>query len=188
MNANSEEATAADLLATLPEEEIARVIYEYGEERFSRRIARRIVERREAGDPVITTKQLAGLVEKAVKANRHAPVHPATRTFQALRIAVNEELGGLDPFLSDAIDALKLTGKLAVISFHSLEDRIVKKAFRRHAGVCECPPRLPVCQCGATKKVEILTGRPVIPSEAEMHRNPRARSAKLRVCQRLISE
>lgn len=188
MNANSEELTAADLLATLPEEEIARVIYEYGEERFSRRIARRIVERRETGDPVITTKQLAELVERTVKANRRALVHPATRTFQALRIAVNEELSGLDRFLSDAVDLLQPLGKLVVISFHSLEDRIVKKTFRRFAGVCECPPRLPICQCGAVKRIEILTGRPVISSTAEIETNPRARSAKLRACMKLTNE
>lgn len=185
MNGESDEPTAAELLKQLPEEEIANLIYEYGEERFSRRIARWIVERRERGEPIKTTRQLAELVERAVKTGRHDKIHPATRTFQALRIAVNRELENLDLFLSDAIDVLETGGKLAVISFHSLEDRIVKQTFRRLSGVCECPPRLPVCQCGATKKVEILTRRPVVPDEAEMAANPRARSAKLRVCRRL---
>lgn len=185
MNAESDELTAAELLAELPEEEIARIIYEYGEERFSRRIARWIVERRERGEPIETTRQLAELVERAVKQGRHEKIHPATRTFQALRIAVNRELENLDLFLQDAIDVLEAGGKLAVISFHSLEDRIVKQTFRRLSGVCECPPRLPVCQCGATEKVEILTRRPLTADEAEMAANPRARSAKLRVCRRV---
>lgn len=188
MNAGGDEPTAADLLATLPETEIARIIYEYGEERFSRRIARKIVERRESGEPVTTTVQLAALVEKSVKTGRFDKIHPATRTFQALRIAVNGELENLDLFLRDAIDVLQTNGKLAVISFHSLEDRIVKQTFRRLSGVCECPPRLPVCQCGAVRKIEILTRRPIVPDEAEMAANPRARSAKLRVCRRLEDE
>ncbi len=188
MNAESPELTAAELLKTLSEEEIANIIYEYGEERFSRRIARRIIEKRENGEPLETTDQLAELVAKAVKAGRHERIHPATRTFQALRIAVNRELENLDLFLQDAIDVLKPNGKLAVISFHSLEDRIVKRAFRKLSGVCECPPRLPLCQCGAVRRVEILTNRPVVPNEAEMQANPRARSAKLRVCRRLESE
>lgn len=185
MNAESDEPTAGELLAELPEEEIARIIYEYGEERFSRRIARWIVERRERGEAIETTRQLAELVERAVKQGKHEKIHPATRTFQALRIAVNRELENLDLFLQDAIDVLEADGRLAVISFHSLEDRIVKQTFRRLSGVCECPPRLPVCQCGATEKVEILTRRPVTANEAEMAANPRARSAKLRVCRRV---
>lgn len=188
MNASSNEPTAAEVLKILSEEEIANIIYKYGEERFSRRIARRIVEKRESGEPVETTKQLAELVEKAVKTNRFEKIHPATRTFQALRIAVNRELEGLDSFLINAIEVLEQDGRLAVISFHSLEDRIVKQTFRRLSGICECPPRLPVCQCGATQKVEILTRRPVIPTETEMAANPRARSAKLRVCRRLEAE
>lgn len=185
MNAGSTEATAADLLKTLSEEEIANVIYEYGEERFSRRIARNIVAKREAGEPVETTMQLAGIVERSVKRDFKNKIHPATRTFQALRIAVNRELNGLDDFLKTAIENLETNGKLAVISFHSLEDRIVKTTFRRLSGVCECPPRLPVCQCGAIAEVEILTRRPITASDAETARNPRSRSAKLRVCRKL---
>lgn len=185
MNQQSDEPTAAELLATLPEEAIANLIYEYGEERFSRRIARRIIERRENGEAVETTKQLADLVAGAIKTGKFERIHPATRTFQALRIAVNKELEGLSEFLTDAVDVLEINGKFAVISFHSLEDRIVKREFRRLAGICECSPRLPVCQCGAVKKVEILTARPIIASDDEMNENPRARSAKLRVCKRL---
>lgn len=185
MNQSGDDVTAAELLKELSEEEIANVIYEYGEERASRRIARRIVERRERNEPIETTDQLAELVAKVTKSGKHERIHPATKTFQALRIAVNRELEKLDVFLSDAIDILEPDGKLAVISFHSLEDRIVKNAFRKLAGVCECPTRLPVCQCGAVKKVEILTRRPIAASAAETLENPRARSAKLRVCKRL---
>lgn len=185
MNQRGDELTAAELLETLSEEAIANLIYEYGEERASRRIARRIVERRERGEAIKTTDELAELVAKTVKAGKHERIHPATKTFQALRIAVNRELDGLNDFLSDAIDVSEPNGKLAVISFHSLEDRIVKNVFRRFSGVCECSPRLPVCQCGAVKKVEILTRRPLAASEAETTANPRARSAKLRVCRRL---
>jgi 16S rRNA (cytosine1402-N4)-methyltransferase len=185
MNGGSDEPTAAQLLETLPEEEIARIIYEYGEERFSRRIARWIVEHREKGEPIKTTKQLADLVWRAVKTNKHDRIHPATRTFQALRIAVNKELEDLDRFLKDSVDVLETDGRFAVISFHSLEDRIVKQTFRRLSGRCECPPRLPFCQCGAEKTIEILTNRPVTANETEMAENPRARSAKLRACRKL---
>lgn len=177
--------TAAELLQRLSEEEIANVIYQYGEERFSRRIARWIVERRERGEPIETTKELADLVSRAVKKSKHDQIHPATRTFQALRIAVNKELEILADFISDAIDILDITGRLAIISFHSLEDRIVKQTFQKLAGKCSCPPRLPGCICGAEKKVEILTKRPVVPGAEEMADNPRARSAKLRVCSKL---
>jgi len=185
MDPSGADETAAELLARLPEEEIARIIYEYGEERRSRRIARRIVERREAGDPVETTGRLAELVARAVGHKPGDRIHPATRTFQALRIAVNRELEGLDRFLETAVDLLQTQGRLAVISFHSLEDRVVKRAMRRLAGHCECPPRLPVCQCGARRAVEILTRRPVVPGDREVAENPRARSAKLRVCSKL---
>jgi len=185
MNAGSEEETAAELLARLPEEEIARIIFEYGEERKSRRIARWIVERREAGRAIETTVELAALVARAVGYKRTDRIHPATRTFQALRIAVNHELEGLEAFLEASVDLLQPSGRLVVISFHSLEDRIVKRALRRLAGQCECDPRLPVCACGARRAVEILTRRPVTPTEAEMNENPRARSAKLRACRKL---
>jgi 16S rRNA (cytosine1402-N4)-methyltransferase len=185
MDATGDEETAAELLERLPEEEIARVLYEYGEERKSRRIARWIVERRERGEPLKTTGELASLVARAVGYKRGDRVHPATRTFQALRIAVNDELEGLDEFVETAVDLLETRGRLAVISFHSLEDRVVKRALRRLAGQCECGRRVPVCACGARRAVEVLTRRPVVPSEQELEENPRARSAKLRACSKL---
>ena len=185
MDAKGEYPTAAELLQTLSQEEIANTIYQFGEERFSRRIARRIVERREAGNPVATTRELAELVERAVPRSKKDKIHPATRTFQALRIAVNNELGVLENFLSDSVESLAPGGRLAVISFHSLEDRIVKQAFLKLSGRCQCPPRLPICQCGAVKKVEILTKKPVVPTETELSENPRSRSAKLRAVRKL---
>jgi 16S rRNA (cytosine1402-N4)-methyltransferase len=188
MDAGGDEETAAELLARLPEEEIARVIFEYGEERRSRKIARWIVERREQGRPVETTVELAELVARAAGHKRGERIHPATRTFQALRIAVNRELEGLGEFVETAVDLLQAGGRLVVISFHSLEDRIVKRQLRRLAGQCECPPRAPVCSCGARRVVEILTKRPVVATEGELAENPRARSAKLRACAKLGGE
>ena len=176
--------TAAELLGRLSEVEIARLIFEYGEERHSRRIARRIVERREAGEPVTSTTELARLVERAIGGKKRR-IHPATRTFQALRIAVNRELEGLDQFVADAIDALEPHGRFAVISFHSLEDRIIKRTLLKLSGRCQCPPRLPQCACGARTTIEILTRRPLTPTEDEIAENPRARSAKLRVAAKL---
>src|SRR5437879_5496253 len=153
--------TAAELLGRLSEVEIARIIFEYGEERRARRIARWIVERRERGELIQTTRDLAELVARAVGPDKKRRIHPATRTFQALRIAVNAELENLDRFISEAVDQLEPDGRLAVISFHSLEDRIVKRTLLKLAGRCQCPPRLPKCLCGATKAVEILTRRPL---------------------------
>ncbi len=178
-------ATAADLLQQLPESEIARIIFEYGEERHSRRIARRIVERREQGQPITTTTELAELVRAAAGGHKRNQIHPATRTFQALRIAVNRELEGLGEFVETAVDLLIPGGRFVGISFHSLEDRILKRELRRLSGQCECPPRLPVCSCGARKAVEVLTRRPVVPGSREVDENPRARSAKLRACRKL---
>jgi 16S rRNA (cytosine1402-N4)-methyltransferase len=172
--------TAAELLGRLSEVEIANLIFEYGEERGSRRIARAVVQRRDRGEPVATTTDLANLVERAVGKGNKRRIHPATRTFQALRIAVNRELENLDRFLFDAVDHLEQAGHLAVISFHSLEDRIIKRTLLRLSGKCQCPPRLPKCICGATKQVEILTRRALVPGESEMDENPRSRSAKLR--------
>lgn len=185
MNAGGDEETAAELLARLPEEEIARIIFEYGEERRSRRIAKWIVEKREQGDPVETTKALADLVARAVGSRRTDKVHPATRTFQALRIAVNGELEGLGEFVETAVDLLQTDGCFVAISFHSLEDRTVKQTLRRLSGYCECSPRAPVCSCGARRAVEVLTRRPIMPGETEVIENPRARSAKLRACRKL---
>jgi 16S rRNA (cytosine1402-N4)-methyltransferase len=185
MDASGEEETAAELLARLPEEEIARIIFEYGEERRSRRISRWIVERRERGEAIGSTKELADLVARAVGHRKTDKVHPATRTFQALRIAVNRELEGLGEFIETAIDLLQPDGRFVAISFHSLEDRIVKQTLRRLAGQCVCSPRSPVCSCGARRAVEILTRRPLVPGEEEVSENPRARSAKLRACRKL---
>jgi 16S rRNA (cytosine1402-N4)-methyltransferase len=182
------ETTAADLLQQLPESEIARIIFEFGEERHSRRIARRIVERREQGKPVTTTKELADLVAAAVGGRKQQQIHPATRTFQALRIAVNNELEGLGDFVQLAVDLLASDGRFVGISFHSLEDRILKQELRRLSGHCQCPPRLPVCSCGAREVVEVLTRRPVAPSAREIEENPRARSAKLRAARKLVSQ
>ncbi len=134
--------------------------------------------------PIETTKQLAEVI-KSVKHQRYGEIDPSTLTFQALRIATNEELVGLEQFVDDAVSVLEPGAKLAVISFHSLEDRIVKRAFRRLEGECTCPPHMPVCGCGARAVIEQLTGRPVTASEDEIAGNPRSRSAKLRVAEKL---
>jgi 16S rRNA (cytosine1402-N4)-methyltransferase len=192
MNAASDEETAADLLQRLSEEEIAAIIFNYGEERNSRRIAKWIVETREKGKPISTTKELADLVARAAGKRKNWQIHPATRTFQALRIAVNHELDNLGQFVSTAIDLLKADGRFVVISFHSLEDRIMKQELRRLAGYCQCATRgsgwrqgVNVCTCGAKRLVEILTKRPVVTDEFETEVNPRSRSAKLRACRKL---
>ena len=176
--------TAADLLQQLPESEIARIIFEFGEERHSRRIARRIVECREQGKPITTTTELADLVRQATGGHKRNQIHPATRTFQALRIAVNNELEGLGKFVESAVDLLIPGGRFVGISFHSLEDRILKRELRKLSGYCQCPPSLPVCSCGARKTVEILTRRPVTAGDRELAENPRARSAKLRAAEK----
>jgi 16S rRNA (cytosine1402-N4)-methyltransferase len=185
MNPASETGTAAELLLQQSEEEIARILFEYGEERRSRRIAKWIVESRERGEPIQTTSALAELVQRAVGYSKGRAIHPATRTFQAHRIAVNGELAGLDQFVAAAIDLLQPDGRFVAISFHSLEDRIIKQELRRLSGYCQCPPRVPVCSCGARRAVELLTRRPVVPDDTEVKRNPRARSAKLRACRKL---
>jgi 16S rRNA (cytosine1402-N4)-methyltransferase len=180
--------TAAELLEELEEVEIANVIYQFGEERASRKIARRIVKRREQGRPVKTTTELADLVASVLGRKHGERIHPATRTFQALRIAVNRETEILEGFIDDAADVLRPGGVIAIIAFHSLEDRIVKNEFRRLSGKCSCPPRMPVCQCRAVKKLEILTKKPIEPTPAEAEANPRARSAKLRAARRLAEQ
>jgi len=187
MNPDSGEETAAELLLRLPEEETAAVIFKYGEERNSRRIARWIVESREQGKPISTTKELADLVARAAGKRKRWDIHPATRTFQALRIAVNGELENLDQFVSTTVDLLQADGRLVVISFHSLEDRVVKQELRRLSGQCQCGSRnrRAPCTCGARRAVEVLTKRPVVPDEVEIEENPRSRSAKLRACRKL---
>jgi 16S rRNA (cytosine1402-N4)-methyltransferase len=179
------ETSAAELVNTLPEVELARILWEWGEERYSRRIARRIVGRREAA-PLETTQELVDAVWGAYPPNeRHGRLHPATRTFQALRIAVNDELAALEPALQAAAARLTPGGRIVVLAYHSLEDRIVKRAFEYLAGRCRCPPGFPICGCGARETVRLLTRKPQVPGEAEVARNPRARSARLRAVERL---
>lgn len=185
MNSDSDSATAAELLAELSEKELADVLYQFGEERRSRKIARWVAQRNLEGRPITTTADLANLVERAIGNRAKDKIHPATRTFQALRIAVNGELDVLEEFINDSADLLTAGGILAIITFHSLEDRIVKYAFQRLAGKCICPPRIPKCICGAKTTFEILTRKPVLPQEAELRTNPRSRSAKLRVARKL---
>jgi 16S rRNA (cytosine1402-N4)-methyltransferase len=175
--------SAADLLNTLRERELADLIYHYGEERRSRQIARRIVAAREQA-PITRTSELARLTSVGVQ-GRPGGISPATRTFQALRIAVNDELGSLEAALPAALEILRPGGHLAVISFHSLEDRIVKRYFQAEEKGCACPPELPECVCGRVPRLRILTRHPLVPREDEQATNPRARSAKLRVAERL---
>lgn len=177
--------TAADLVNTLAEQELERIIRDFGEERWARRIAAAIVtKRREA--PVLTTLQLAGIVSRAIpRAKWEARLHPATRTFQAIRIAVNGELESLAKVLGDAVEALAPGGRLAVISFHSLEDRIVKTAFNELAQGCVCLKGVPRCVCGRVPVVKKLTGKPVTAGPGEIANNLRSRSAKLRAVEKL---
>lgn len=175
--------TAADLVNSLAAPELERIFREYGEENRARNVARAIVDAR-AQSPIETTVQLAEIVRGA--AGRHkSNIDAATRVFQALRIAVNSELEGLREFVLEAVRLLKPGGKMVVISFHSLEDRIVKEAFRYLASDCICPPSIPVCVCDKRSEAEILTRKPVIPTEKEARENPRSRSAKLRACRKL---
>lgn len=176
--------TAADILNQAEEQDLARIFFEYGEERFSRRIARRIVARR-AEAPIQTTQELAQLVRDVVPGG-HKPgrIHPATRVFQALRIEVNQELEQVRNGLAAGIELLRPGGRLVVISFHSLEDRIVKQLFRDQARGCVCPPKLPVCQCNQTPSVKLLTRKGVRAKEAEVAANSRSRSAILRAIER----
>lgn len=174
---------AIDLVNNLPEAELADLLYTYGEERKSRRIARAIVQAR----PIETTQQLANVVAK-VSVSRKSRIHPATRTFQALRIEVNQELDALQKVLPQAIRSLKPSGRLAVISYHSLEDRIVKHFFRDESRDCICPPKQPVCDCGHKATIKRLSKRPIRPTDGEISENPRARSARLRVVEKLSTE
>ncbi|MFZ4629635.1 MAG: 16S rRNA (cytosine(1402)-N(4))-methyltransferase RsmH [Blastocatellia bacterium] len=180
----SQGETAAELIARLSEPQLAELLWSYGEEPASRRIARRIVEQR-SRSPIRTTAQLADLVIRAVHQKGHWRIHPATRTFQALRIAVNRELEGLSTFVGEAVDLLAPEGRLVVITFHSLEDRLIKQALRFQAGQCQCPPHAPTCQCRAVRRVELLTRKALCPGPEEIALNPRARSARLRACRKL---
>lgn len=182
MRMGSAGPTAAELLERTDWEGLVSILRNYGEERRAAAIARAIVERREES-PLRTTGQLSLLVREVV-GDRGARIHPATRTFQALRIAVNDELGQLERFLEPAVRALRPEGRIAVISFHSLEDRIVKHTLRRLTGRCTCPPDFPVCRCNPQPVVKVLTAAPERPDETEVAVNPRARSARLRVAER----
>jgi 16S rRNA (cytosine1402-N4)-methyltransferase len=171
---------AADLVNTLSEAVLTDLLLRYGEERRARHVARAIVKSR----PLETTRQLAQVVSQVTSAGRPG-MHPATRTFQALRIAVNRELESLQAFLPQALASLAPGGRLAVISFHSLEDRIVKHYFVRESKDCICPPRQPACTCGHRAMLRIITRRPIRPDEAEIKNNPRSRSARLRVAEKI---
>jgi len=179
----SQGETAADLLDTLPEAELADIFWRYGDERRSRPIARRIVEARKR-QPITRADELARLVATVIH-GRPGGVHPATRVFQALRIAVNDELGSLEAALPAALDVIRPGGRIAVISFHSLEDRIVKRFFQAEERGCICPPELPACVCGRAPRLRVITRHPITAGEAELADNPRARSAKLRIAERL---
>lgn len=172
--------SASDLVNTLSEEELTELIWRYGEERHARRIAREICRSR----PLHTTVELAQIVERVVGGQRER-IHPATRTFQALRIAVNNELRALEEALPAAAESLASGGRLAVISFHSLEDRIVKQFFRRESKDCICPPEQPVCTSNHRATLREITRKPILPSSEEIETNPRARSAKLRVAEKI---
>jgi 16S rRNA (cytosine1402-N4)-methyltransferase len=172
--------SAADLVNNLPEKELADLLYQYGEERRSRQVAKTIVQSR----PLYTTVQLAEVVARVTSGGRKG-LHPATRTFQALRIAVNNELKAIEEVLPQAVNALVQGGRLAVISFHSLEDRIIKGFFRRESRDCICPPSQPVCTCGHRAELREINRRPIQPQETEMAENPRSRSARLRVAEKL---
>lgn len=182
----SQGMTAADLLAEVSEGELTRILREYGEEKWAARIARFVVERRQT-QPLRTTQDLVRVVDAAIPkaVRRKDDGHPARRTFQAVRIAVNDELDPLDRALEDFVDCLKPGGRLLVITFHSLEDRLTKRCFQRLQNPCVCPPKAPVCTCGRKPKVRILARGAVPPTAEEIARNPRARSAKLRVAEKL---
>jgi 16S rRNA (cytosine1402-N4)-methyltransferase len=177
--------TAADLVNERPEADLERIISEYGEERWAKRIASFIVKER-AESLITTTFRLVDIIKGAVpKAKWDERIHPATRTFQALRIAVNSELESLERGMRAALDLLKPGGRGVIISFHSLEDRIVKHIFREYAEGCTCPRQMPICVCGKQPRVKVLTGRPVTATDTETDENPRARSAKLRAVEKL---
>jgi len=177
--------TAKDLVNNLAEDELKKIIKDFGEERWASRIAVFICEDRKT-HPIETTGQLVEIIKKAIPAGaRRQGPHPAKRTFQALRIAVNKELEILESSVHSAVQALRSGGRICVITFHSLEDRIIKDLYRRLAQSCTCPREFPVCVCGGRRVIKIITSRPVIPSAVELESNPRARSAKLRIAEKI---
>jgi len=176
--------TAREIVNEWPERDITRILSEYGEERFAARIASRIARRREQA-PIRTTGELAELIREAIPAAaRRTGPHPARRSFQALRIAVNDELGALEDALEQSVRCLAPGGRVAVITFHSLEDRICKRVFTKYEGRCTCPPDFPVCVCNSEGLLRILTKKPIEPGPAEIEGNPRARSARLRIAEK----
>ena len=175
--------SASDVVNTYPEEELKRILWIYGEEKFSGRVARAIVQRREKS-PIRTTLELAETVAGAIPTRQKESQHPARRAFQAIRIEVNGELDAIEPSIRAAVEHMRPGGRLAVITFHSLEDRIVKETFRALATGCTCPPNFPVCVCGGKPKITLLSKKPIAPSEKELSENPRSHSAKLRVAER----
>ena len=186
MRMNSQDPLTAEVVVnTWPQEELKRILYTYGEERYAPAIAAAICRRREEA-PIKTTLELVDIIRSAMPAAAlREKQHPAKRSFQAIRIAVNDELGSVERVLEDAIDLLNPGGRLAIITFHSLEDRIVKTAMTAASKGCTCPPSFPVCVCGKKPKVKIISRKPIVASDEELERNPRARSAKLRVCEKL---
>lgn len=177
--------TAREIVNEWPEREIARILFQYGEEKFSRRIAKVIAERREQ-EPIETTGQLVELIKEGIPAAaRRTGGHPAKRSFQALRIAVNDELGAFEEGLHAAIRCLAPGGRVSVITFHSLEDRICKQIFVGYVEKCTCPPDFPMCVCGGKGLLKLINRKPLVPSDRELAENPRARSAKLRVAEKL---
>lgn len=188
MNQNAD-LTAAELVNTADAQELTRILRDFGEELWARRIAEFIVNRRKTEGPLKTTGELVDVIKAAIpaRARRRGP-HPARRTFQALRIAVNNELGVLEKAVHAGIACLRPGGRMAVITFHSLEDRIVKKIFQHAAARCHCPPGLPQCVCGRVAEIKLLTGKPVVASDEELEANPRARSAKLRAVVKVLNE
>ncbi|EKE11313.1 MAG: Ribosomal RNA small subunit methyltransferase H [uncultured bacterium] len=179
------ELKAGDIVNNYSQGEIKRILKDYGEERFAGIIAKKIADHRKIKE-IETTGELVEIIRQAVpQKHQHGKIHVATKTFQALRIEINRELEVLEEFIPCAMDSLKKTGRLAIISFHSLEDRIVKNIFRKNARGCICPPDFPICQCGQAAKVKIITKKPIVPGEMEVSENPRARSAKLRICEKI---
>ena len=186
MRMNNEDSLSADTVVnTWPYEELKRILYEYGEERYAPKIAAAICERREQ-TPIRTTLELVDIIRSAMPAAAlREKQHPAKRSFQAIRIAVNDELGSVEKVMKDAIPCLNKGGRLAIITFHSLEDRIVKTGMANASKGCTCPPNFPVCVCGKKPQVKLITRKPIVSGQQELDRNPRARSAKLRVCEKL---
>ena len=186
MRMNNQDSLSADTVVnTWPYEELKRILYEYGEERYAPKIAAAICARREIA-PIRTTLELVDVIKSAMPASAlREKQHPAKRSFQAIRIAVNDELGSVEKVMRDAIPCLNPGGRLAIITFHSLEDRIVKNGMAAASKGCTCPPSFPVCVCGNKPKVKLVNRKPIVSGDEELERNPRARSAKLRVCEKI---